>query len=306
MTGTGEVFDLSHHNGIVVGVDGSPCSKSAVKWAAGEAVMRNVPLRIVHVAYPAIGAWSGWGVSPAPLPEGFVQTQEDQARTVIDDAIQIVDAVIEGDDHLPVSSEIAWSSPVPTLVDLTKQAQMMVVGCRGQGALARALLGSVSTGLVHHAHCPVAVIHDDAPQPFGPAGAPVLVGIDGSPASELATAIAFDEASWRGVDLVALHVWSDAEWPHFPELEWLAIKATAQETLGERLAGWGEHYPDVTVHKVVMFDYPARHLLERSKSAQLVVVGSHGRGGFAGMLLGSVSSAVVHAAHVPVIVARQR
>ncbi len=297
--------DLSNHNRILVGVDGSACSKLAVEWAAREAAVRNVPLRIVHVAYPAIGAWSGWGM-PAPPPEDVGRRQEYQARKVVDDAIQVVDAAIDGNDRLPVSSEIVWSSPVPTLVDLTKEAQMMVVGCRGQGALARGLLGSVSTGLVHHAHCPVAVIHDDAPQPFGPAGAPVLVGIDGSPASELATAIAFDEASWRCVDLVALHVSSDAEWPHFPELERSAIEATANETLGERLAGWGEHYPDVTVHKVVVFDYPARHLLERSKSAQLVVVGSHGRGGFAGMLLGSVSSAVVHGAHVPVIVARQR
>jgi nucleotide-binding universal stress UspA family protein len=277
-----------------------------VKWAAQEAAMRNVPLRIVHVAYPAIGAWAGWGVPPVSPPEGLAETLEDHARSVIDDAIAVVDTAIDGNDRLPVSSEIVWSSPVPTLVDLTKEAQMMVVGRRGQGALARGLLGSVTAALIHHAHCPVAVIHENTAQPFGPMGAPVLVGIDGSPASELATAIAFDEASWRGVDLVALHTWSDAEWPHFPEMEWSAIQATAEETLGERLAGWRQNYPDVTVHKVVMFETPARHLLERSKSAQLVVVGSHGRGGFTGMLLGSVSRAVVHGAHVPVIVARRR
>ncbi len=296
------MFDLPN-NGILVGVDGSSCAKLAVEWAAREAAMRNVPLRIVHVAYPAIGAWSGWGM-PAPPPEDVGRRQEDQARKVVDDAIQVVDAAIEGNDRLPVSSEIMWSSPVPTLVDLTKETQMMVVGCRGQRAVARGLLGSVSTALVHHAHCPVAVIHDA--QPFGPTGAPVLVGIDGSPASELATAIAFEEASWRGVELVALHAWSDAEWPDFAETEWSAIQATADETLAERLAGWCERYPDVTVHRVVLFDRPARHLLEKSNWAQLVVVGSHGRGGFAGMLLGSVSSAVVHEAHVPVIVARRR
>jgi len=302
------VSDLSHHNGIVVGVESSPGSKLAVEWAAREAAMRNVPLRIVHAAYPTVGAWAGWGM-PAPPPEGFAHMQEaleDQARKVIDEATGIVDAAIEGNDRLEVSSEIVWLSPAAALVDRSEKAQMIVVGYCGQGALERGLPGSVSTALIYYAHCPVAVIHDDAPQPFGPTGPPVLVGIDGSPASELATAIAFDEASWRGVDLVALHACSDAQWPDLPELEWSAIQATAEETLGERLAGWGERYPNVTVRKVVVSDHPAHHLLEASISAQLVVVGSHGRGGFAGMLLGSVSSTIAHAAPVPVIVARGR
>ena len=86
---------------------------------------------------------------------------------------------------------------------------MIVVGCRGLGAIGRRLLGSVSSGLVHHAHCPVAVIHDEDPMMPHPSEAPVVVGIDGSPASEQATAIAFEEASRRGVDLVAVHAWSD-------------------------------------------------------------------------------------------------
>jgi nucleotide-binding universal stress UspA family protein len=181
---------------------------------------------------------------------------------------------------------------------------MIVVGCRGRGALARGLLGSVSTALVQHAHCPVAVIRDEATYTGRFASAPVLVGINGSAASESATAIAFDEASWRGVDLVALHVWSDADWR--PGFERSEVKAAADATLAERLAGWCGRYPDVNVHRVVLFDDPARQLLEKSTSAQLVVVGSRGRGGFAGMMLGSVSRAVVHAARVPVIVARHR
>jgi nucleotide-binding universal stress UspA family protein len=103
--------------------------------------------------------------------------------------------------------------------------------------------------------------------------------------------------------LVALHAWSDADSPEFLGIEWSGIKGAAQETLAERLAGWREHYRDVTVHRMVVFDHPAPHLVEESKSAQLVVVGSQGRGGFAGMLLGSVSTDVPHAARVPVIVA---
>src|SRR6478609_3611921 len=115
-----------------------------------------------------------------------------------------------------------------------------MVGCRGRGALRRGLLGSVSTGLIHHAHCPVALIHDKVPSSMQP----VLVGIDGSPASELATAIAFDEASWRGVDLVPLHTWSDADVPNVFGIDSSAVQAAAVKTLTESLAGWQERYPE--------------------------------------------------------------
>jgi nucleotide-binding universal stress UspA family protein len=134
---------------------------------------------------------------------------------------------------------------------------------------------------------------------------PVLVGIDGSRASELATATAFDEASWRGVGLVALHVWRDADMPTVFGIDSSAVQSAADKALAERLAGWQERYPEVTVQRVVEFERPVHHLLDLAERAQLVVVGSHGRGGFAGMLLGSVSSAVAQAARVPVIVARQ-
>ena len=290
---------------IVVGVNGSACSQSAVAWAAVEAEMRNVPLHVVHVAYPPVSGWYGLGASRTPPPPRVAELQETQAHKAIDDAVQIIEATVDRADHLRISSEIIWSPLVPTLVDLTKEAHMMVVGCRGRDVLERAMLGSVSTALVHHAHCPVAVIHD-AHRPADFAQRPVLGGIDGSPVSELAAAIAFDEASWRGVDLVALHAWSDADWADYPDMQAPAIVATAEEVLAERMAGWQERYPDVTVRRAVVFDYPARHLLVAAESVQLVVVGSHGRGGFAGMLLGSVSTAIVHGAGVPVIVARRR
>lgn len=181
---------------------------------------------------------------------------------------------------------------------------MVVVGSRGAGLVSRMLLGSVSSGIVRHAHCPVAVIHADEPTPDPQA--PVLVGVDGSPASEAATEFAFDEASRRGVDLVALHAWSDVGVFPLLGMDWHQLEAEGQETLAERLAGWQERYPDVQVRRRLVCDQPAHRLLEESLDAQLVVVGSHGRGGFAGMLLGSVSSAIAHSAKVPVIVVRSR
>ncbi|CFR69852.1 universal stress protein [Mycobacterium tuberculosis] len=117
--------------------------------------------------------------------------------------------------------------------------------------------------------------------------------------------MAFDEASRRGVELIAVHAWSDVEVVELPGLDFSAVQQEAELSLAERLAGWQERYPDVPVSRVVVCDRPARKLVQKSASAQLVVVGSHGRGGLTGMLLGSVSNAVLHAARVPVIVARQ-
>ncbi len=293
------------HHGVVVGVDGSPSSRVALRWAASEATMRNVPLTLVHVAAAsAVGSVpAAWPA--APIPEEVLQQRDEDARDILAEAVKVVEDSAESGDRPAINAELLYGGPVPTLVDLSKDARLIVVGCRGRSALRRGLLGSVSTGLIHHAHCPVAVIHDENLASQQSAHLPVLVGIDGSRSSESATAIAFDEASWRGVDLMALHVWSDADMSSVPGIEWSVLQKAADKTLAESLAGWQERYPDVTVHRLVEMEEPARHLLDRSERAQLVVVGSHGRGGFAGMLLGSVSTAVVQAARVPVIVARE-
>ncbi|MGB2923201.1 MAG: universal stress protein [Mycobacterium sp.] len=292
--------DNSSHYGIVVGVDGSPQSDAAVAWAAREAGMRGARLTLVHaLTDPTAAAWLD-----VPLPAEYWEAQRARGAVLLEDATRIAQQELPTDTTVSVDQHVASDSPRAVLVNLSKDAEMVVVGCRGSGAIQRALLGSVSSGLVRHAHCPVAVIHDDDPTRDRPADAPVVVGIDGSPASERAVQIAFDEASRRGVDLVALHTWLEST-DDFIDVGWPNVSERAEEILGERLAGWQERYPDVTVRRIVKMNNPVHELLDLSESARLLVVGSHGRGGIAGLVLGSVSSAVVQGARIPVIVARQ-
>ncbi len=284
---------------IIVGVDDSAPSRVAVDWAARDAARRGVALELVTVLTPpAVMAFPD-----VPMPAGYLEWQEKEASKLLDHMLATAKEAA-GDAHLTVSTDMVSGPPVPMLTDLSRRAQMIVVGSHGRGALARGLLGSVSTALVHHAHCPVAVIRDVDPLIPHPSQASVVVGVDGSPASEHALEVAFEQASFRGVDLVAVHAWSDSGVFEFPGLDWTTLQEMGEETLSQRLSGWPERYPDVLVRRVVVVDKPAHQLLEQAKTAQLLVVGSHGRGGFAGMLLGSVSTSVVHRAKLPVIVAR--
>ena len=285
------------HPGIAVGVDGSPSSDRAVEWAARDAALRGQSLTLVHVLMPPAMTWSS-----VPLPAGFQHWQETEGRNVIHDARAIAEKATVA-NPIQIESTMVTGVPVACLADVSSDAQMVVVGRHGRGRLQRRL-GSVGSGLAHHARCPVAVVTDEDPLMPDAAFAPVVVGIDGSPASESAAAIAFDEASRRGVDLVAVHACVDWGGWGYPEIDWPEMEPTGRQLLEERLAGWRRRRPDVTVRCVVVANKAAVRLIEESEHAQLVVVGSRGRGGFAGMLLGSVSSAVVQSARSPVIVAR--
>ena len=286
--------------GIVVGVDESPAAKVAVQWAARDAELRKIPLTLVHATSPEIATWPN-----VRLPAGLARWHQDHGRRLVDDAFKVVEEATRHGGPAEVHTEILSSAAVPAMVDLSKDAEMVVTGCRGSGRWPGRLMGSVSSGLLRYAHCPVAIIHDEDPLMPHPSKAPVLVGIDGSSASESATAIAFDEASRRNVGLIAVHAWSDVDVSEWPGIDWPVTQSMAEEVLAERLAGWQEQYPDVQVSRSVVRDQPARQLVRRSEEAQLVVVGSRGRGGFAGMLVGSVGETVAQMARMPVIVARE-
>jgi nucleotide-binding universal stress UspA family protein len=284
--------------GILVAVDGSPESDAAVRWAAREAELRHLPITLVHVVVPVVTSWP-----VRSLQAEFNEWQEDNARQVIEQAQKMLRSSLGGSELSDIRTEVLHGYAVPALVEASTDAWMLVVGSRGMGAFGRAVLGSTSGGVVRHAHCPVAILHADEAQSVDRTS-PVLLGIDGSPASEAATALAFEEASRRQVELVALHAWSDVGVFPVVGMYWREYEDEGHEVLGERLAGWQEQYPDVVVRRRIVCDRPARWLIDESQQAQLVVVGSHGRGGFPGMLLGSVSTAVAEGAKAPVIVVR--
>ena len=133
----------------------------------------------------------------------------------------------------------------------------------------------------------------------------MVLGVDGSPLSEPALAAAFEAASARAVPLVAVYAWRDLLLdPGLALRDWAVVEQQGRAELAERLAGWSGKYPDVPVRRVVVRDAPARALVEQSVTAQLLVVGSHGRGGVGALLLGSVSHAVLHRSHCPVMIVR--
>jgi nucleotide-binding universal stress UspA family protein len=276
---------------VVVGVDGSASAYRAVEWAAGEAHRRGVGLRLVRAF-----SWT-----TADHPTGWVARYRNEMLDV--SRRQVARAVRVAADtrsDVEAESQVAIGAPIEVLSSEARRAQLLVLGDRGLGEVAGLVLGSVAVSLAASGACPVVVVRGER---AGADGA-VVVGVDGSPVSEAALAFAFDAAAARGVDLVAVHAWSptaiDEELASL--VEWDASAESA--VLAERLAGWGQKYPQVAVRRTVVRDGAVRALVAASAGAQLVVVGSRGRGNAAGLLLGSVSHGVLHGAHCPVAVVR--
>jgi nucleotide-binding universal stress UspA family protein len=282
-------------NPVVVGVDGSSSAIRATRWAAAEAVQRKVPLRIVSVYQ-----WPVTGYPEAMIAaHGLHDALKKRSTEIVAEAREAALAI--GPD-LTLTVDVRSGAPLPHLLALSKRAGLVVVGSRGLGGFSGLLLGSVAVGMAAHADCPVIVVRGE------PGNGPVVVGVDGSPVSEAAIAFAFEEASTRDADLVAVHTWRGAlvdalEDGYFASyLDTIGVDA--EELLAERLAGWQEKFPDVAITRVVARGSAKKVLMEYAVGAQLVVLGSRGRGGFTGLTMGSTSQAMIHHASCPVAVLR--
>jgi nucleotide-binding universal stress UspA family protein len=289
---------------IIVGVDDSRSSYAALDWAVGEAGRRALPLHLLHVVDWQPDRQSDEGDTTAGTGhEAIVAAARERVRSAA--------------PRLAVTDETVAGDPAGVLVDRSRHASMIVVGNRGLGGFRSLLTGSVGVQTAAHAQCPVVIVRphlrepspDEEPveQPPRHAVGRVVVGVDGSDLSDAAVGFAFEEAALRGVGLTAVHAW------HYPvsgspgDMIFAVcvrpdVADVQNKILTQALAVHRERHPEVPVLPVLAQGSPAAVLVHESIGAELLVVGSRGHGGFAGLLLGSVSDAAIRHAGCPVAV----
>ena len=286
-------------NEILVGVDGSDAALNAVEWATEEAARRGVPLRIVYVdaawlydtpVDPRLGAVREWLLTGG--------------RELLDRALA---TARRRDPSVPVTAETVTGQVTRVLLDRAADTRMIVLGGRGTGTATGLLLGSTTLQVVTHATVPAVVVRHLEPAVRGE----VAVGADGSAAGEPALAFAFEEAALRGARLRVVHVWSNPASARFGGVRPFAYdpQLVAEEELRgveKSVAGCQSRFPGVEVVTEIVHGRPARILAGTSARADLLVVGSRGLGGFTGLLLGSVSHALLHQSHCPLAVVPAR
>ncbi|MEV0584523.1 universal stress protein [Nonomuraea sp. NPDC050310] len=278
---------------IVVGVDGSRAALEAVAWAAREAHLRAVPLLIAH-------AMPGWAI------EEHGGRLAEVARWMREGAVGVLQAAVararQEEPKLEVDTALLAGDPRTALTEAAGQARLLVVGDCGLGPVRGLLIGSVAYGVAAHSRGDVVIVRSPRPNQ----GGDIVVGIDGSEASELVLAAAFAEASLRGVRLRAVHAWTWLEagggfWPIPDDFD----DAKAERRLmSEALAGWRTRYPEVELVEEVVRGHAVDVLRQASEHAGLLVVGSQGYSAVAGLAFGSVSRAMLHHAPCPVMVVR--
>jgi nucleotide-binding universal stress UspA family protein len=281
---------------VVVGIDGSESALEAAIWAAKAAERQKKSLTILAAYETQAAAYAPALVIPQDVIDIIRKEAEDNVHKAAAKARQAAPSV-------DVTGKVIEGRPSPVLIDASHDAALVVVGSRGLGGVRGLFLGSVGVDVAAHATSPV-VVYAGAGGP-----GPVVVGIDGSELSEAALSSAFEQAAQLGAKLKVVHTWtdlaSDALNGYGLDAEQLQRLADeAHEVVAERIAGFGSDYPEVEIERVVVPDGPANQLIEHATDAQLLVVGSRGRGGFRGLLLGSTSQAVLHKATCPVLVVK--
>lgn len=273
---------------MIVGVDGSPVSFGAVRWAADEAVRHGQSLRIVHVL-ETLGSSE--------------EVAEEHGLT-----IEAATEIRHWQPGLSVTTATWHGEPARVLADQSRYASLVVVGGRGAGGFRSLLVGAVGVHLAGHAHCPVLVLQH-AEQWAGPETPllqhrPVVVGADGSAGAEYTLGLAFGEAADRGVPLTAVRAWQEPEhnWRH--PADPAQVDASVAHELTVELQPWRAKFPAVHVETHVRRGLSVPVLLDEARDALMVVLGARGRGGFDRLHLGAVTQQVLEHATEPVLAAR--
>ena len=305
----GEVEEMNGPAGrIIVGYDGSTQAAHAVEWAAAEAARRDRPLTVFYVVdYGRFAVAGGGSIGTSWMPH----LADEPGKVLVDKG---VDLARQAASQIQVTGEVKVGRPVGALVEASRTADLMVVGTRGFSELANLAVGSVAASMAAHARCPVVIVRGDGTVFPGPAH-PVVVGVDGSPASQAALVYAASTAKDTAAPLVVVCAWNvlaeHAAWVGVDARVLIdrddllrAERKAAREILDAAAERVRMEYPQVSVTASLVEAAPAAALLSAGANAGLVVVGTRGHGSLMSFLLGSVSHAVVYASTRPVAVVR--
>lgn len=285
----------SRATGIVVGVDGSSTARQAAVWAAEEARARRLPLRLVHAYAVPDRGYPRFLVSFHGLRRGL----RFQGKQALDEATEAVRQAVP--EVRPETDMIEAVTAVAMLRE-SHRARMLVLGSRGLGGFTGMLVGSVTMAVAAHARAPVVVVRGHEPDKPAHREGPVVVGVDDSDTSRAAVEFGCATASLWSLPLIALHSITDAD-AEAAEAGGPGGEERSRLSMAEALAGTAEQFPDVEIRQDLSRRRASRALLEHSvHDAALVVVGSRGRGGFTGLLLGSTSQTVLTHSSCPTAV----
>ncbi|MDS1272361.1 universal stress protein [Lipingzhangella sp. LS1_29] len=279
------------HRPIVVGVEGSETDETTVAWATNEAVRRQTSLQLVHAQ--ALPSWFGRNHR---LTDEAKEYADARVAELLEQARAYVNA---REPAMVTESHHEFGAVASVLSNAAREASLVVVGASPTPEQKHTPLRSVAGHVAAHAPCPVVVAHDPGD---GPGSGDIIVGVDGSRASEAAVAFACEETVYRGIGVAAVLAWEPtvSGWPVLPDAP-EAQRDLAADALAGAVARWQDRYPTVPLEQRLVQGPPVRALLDLAPHASLLVVGSHGHGWFPGLLLGSVSNALIR--HAPVTVA---